>query len=101
MVAGLGLSSASCLQAKPTAASSVNRYALLDKAANRPVLERELFSDPVIIEGCELLQYGHNYMVRVRSKDGSEGYCVFTIRKSPFTMPIIIVADRLRKVWKE
>ncbi len=88
LAAGAGLSVASCT---PTTAKTSNldeRYALLDEAANRPVLKRELFPDPVIIESCELLNLGHNYMVRVRSKDGAEGYCVGHNDRMPHLYPI-------------
>jgi len=51
-------------------------YGELDDALRKPVLKRELFSDPVVIESCDLLNYGQNYMLRVRSTDGAEGLCV-------------------------
>ena len=50
-------------------------YSDLDAALARPVLRRELFPDPVIIESCELLEHAGSYFVRVRSTDGAEGYC--------------------------
>ncbi|MCU0472392.1 MAG: mandelate racemase/muconate lactonizing enzyme family protein [Bacteroidales bacterium] len=49
-------------------------YAKLDEAMNRPVLKRNLFSEPVIIETLELLEYKENYLCRVRSIDGAEGF---------------------------
>lgn len=48
-------------------------YEKLDEAMNRPVLKTKLFSEPVIIETVELLQYKDNYLCRVRSKDGAVG----------------------------
>lgn len=51
-------------------------YSLLDAAMNRPVLKRELFPDPVIIESLDLLFYDGNFLCRVRSKDGAEGISV-------------------------
>lgn len=50
-------------------------YEALDAALARPVLKRELFPDPVIIESCDLLEYEGSYFVRVRSTDGAVGYC--------------------------
>ena len=50
--------------------------AILDEAMNRPVLRRELFPDPVIIESLELLRNRNNFLYRVRSKDGAEGLSV-------------------------
>ena len=49
-------------------------YAKLDEAAKRPVLKTQLFSRPVIIESIDLLKYKRNYLCRVRSKDGAEGF---------------------------
>ena len=49
-------------------------YVKLDEAVKRPVLKTNLFPDPVIIETVELLKYKRNYICRVRSKDGAEGF---------------------------
>jgi L-alanine-DL-glutamate epimerase-like enolase superfamily enzyme len=54
---------------KPTAGQ-------LDRAAAQPVLRRELFKQPVIIESMTLMKMGKEYLVRVRSKDGAEGISV-------------------------
>jgi L-alanine-DL-glutamate epimerase-like enolase superfamily enzyme len=51
-------------------------YAKLDRILNQPVLKRELFADPVIIETLELLRYRNGFLCRVRSKDGAEGISV-------------------------
>lgn len=51
-----------------------NHYAKLDEAMKRPVLKTNLFSEPVIIDSLELLKYKGNYLCRVRSKDGAEGF---------------------------
>ncbi len=71
-------------------------YAVLDEVLKRPVLKRELFSEPVIIESIELLRDRANTICRVRSKDGVEGisvghpfiskqsYPVFVDRIAPF-----------------
>lgn len=48
-------------------------YATLDAARKRPVLKRELFPEPVIIESLDLLRDRSNCMYRVCSKDGAEG----------------------------
>ena len=53
-----------------------SRYARLDKILQQPVLKRELFTTPVIIESVELLRFGKSYLCRVRSKDGAEGISV-------------------------
>lgn len=53
-----------------------SRYAKLDEILKQPVLKKELFTSPVIIESLELLRYKNNYLCRVRSKDGAVGISV-------------------------
>jgi L-alanine-DL-glutamate epimerase-like enolase superfamily enzyme len=53
-----------------------SRYARLDEILQQPVLKKELFTTPVIIESVELLRFGRSYLCRVRSKDGAEGISV-------------------------
>lgn len=71
------------------------RYAKLDEILRQPVLKRELFTSPVIIETLELLRYKDNFLCRVRSRDGAEGisvghsglnalYPIFTHNLHPF-----------------
>jgi L-alanine-DL-glutamate epimerase-like enolase superfamily enzyme len=71
------------------------RYAKLDEILRQPVLKRELFASPVIIESVELLQYRGSYLCRVRSRDGAEGisvahgginalYPIFLLNLKPF-----------------
>ncbi|HEX2855530.1 MAG TPA: mandelate racemase/muconate lactonizing enzyme family protein [Opitutaceae bacterium] len=52
------------------------RYAKLDAVLAAPVLKRQLFSAPVIIETLELLRYQNSFICRVRSTDGAEGLSV-------------------------
>jgi L-alanine-DL-glutamate epimerase-like enolase superfamily enzyme len=52
------------------------RYARLDKILKQPVLKRELFASPVILETLELLRYKDSFLCRVRSRDGAEGLSV-------------------------
>jgi len=49
-------------------------YAKLDKVLQEPVFKKELFPSPVIIETLELLRYQNDFICRVRSTDGAEGY---------------------------
>ena len=51
-------------------------YSKLDEVLKQPVLKRELFSDPVIIDTLELLRDRDNTICRVRSKDGAEGVSI-------------------------
>ncbi len=48
----------------------------LERAAAKPVLARQSFKDPIIIESVEMLRKARQYFVRVRSKDGAEGVSV-------------------------
>jgi L-alanine-DL-glutamate epimerase-like enolase superfamily enzyme len=70
-------------------------YASLDQVLKQPVLKRELFSEPVIIETLDLLRDGSSFLCRVRSSEGAEGvsvghsglrslYPIFTNRLQPF-----------------
>jgi L-alanine-DL-glutamate epimerase-like enolase superfamily enzyme len=49
------------------------KYAKLDYILKQPVLKKELFTSPVIIETVELLRFENSFICRVRSKDGAEG----------------------------
>jgi len=51
-------------------------YSALDVALARPVLRKELFPDPVIIESLELLRDRNSTICRVRSKEGVEGVSI-------------------------
>lgn len=52
------------------------RQARLREILRQPVLKRELFTSPVIIESLQLLQWENSYLCRVRSADGAEGISV-------------------------
>ena len=51
-------------------------YARLDEILKQPVLKKELFSTPVIIESLELLRYRNSFLCRVRAYGGAEGISV-------------------------
>jgi L-alanine-DL-glutamate epimerase-like enolase superfamily enzyme len=63
----------SCHETKKETSKRLPNYSKLDEALKKPVLKRELFSNPVIIESLELLLLKDNCMYRVRSTDGAEG----------------------------
>jgi L-alanine-DL-glutamate epimerase-like enolase superfamily enzyme len=48
----------------------------LDHIAAKPVLKRELFKDPLIIDSIRLLKSGNEHFVHVRTKSGAEGMSV-------------------------
>lgn len=52
------------------------KYTALDEILKKPVLKKELFPDPVIIDTLELLRLNNTFLCRVRSKDGAEGISV-------------------------
>ncbi|MCK5369022.1 MAG: mandelate racemase/muconate lactonizing enzyme family protein [Cyclobacteriaceae bacterium] len=51
-------------------------YSMLDQALKQPVLKKELFSAPVIIESLELHRDRDNCIYHVHSKDGAEGISI-------------------------
>ncbi len=48
----------------------------LREILGQPVLKRELFKSPVILESLELLRWEDSFLCRVRSTDGAEGLSV-------------------------
>lgn len=51
-------------------------YSRLDEILKQPILKKELFPSPVLIESLELLRYQNRFLCRVRSRDGAEGMSV-------------------------
>ncbi len=76
LAAALPLSALGADTRRSGAQSQNARYARLDEILRQPVLKRELFPAPVIIETLELLRYKDSFLCRVRSRDGSEGISV-------------------------
>jgi len=62
--------------AVPLAPALADRYRRLDDALAQPVLKKELFTAPVILEKIELLRSGDSWLCRVRSRDGAVGLSV-------------------------
>jgi len=85
-----------CTPATDPGSSALQSAADLDRALAQPVLNTALFSQPVIIDRLELMEYDGNYICRILSEDGAEGLCVsnnmqirslypiFTNRLQPF-----------------
>ena len=53
-----------------------DKYSLADEILKLPVLKKELFPEPVIIDTMELLRLNNTFLCRVRSKKGAEGISV-------------------------
>jgi len=51
-------------------------YERLDEILKQPILRKEYFPDPVIIDTLELLRYKDMFLCKVRSKEGAEGISV-------------------------
>lgn len=66
-----------------------DRYKKLDGILQAPVLKKQLFKTPVIIQSVELLRLDNGYICRVRSKDGAEGIAVAHTGMSTF-FPIFL-----------
>jgi len=64
--------------------------ARLDRILAEPVLKRELFPDPVIIESLDLLEYQGSFLCRVRSTDGAVGISVANNAQMASLWPIFL-----------
>ena len=98
LAGGLVASSFSCGGPKTRESDSGVRnphYARLDRVLKEPVLKRDFFAAPVVIETLELLRRRNSFLCRVRSTDGAEGisvghgalnslYPIFGTRLRPF-----------------
>ncbi len=74
---GAGGAIAASLQNRRTGNDDLKaRFARLDAILKQPVLRKELFKTPVIIESVDLLHLDGKYLCRVRSSDGAEGISV-------------------------
>jgi L-alanine-DL-glutamate epimerase-like enolase superfamily enzyme len=65
-------------------------YEKIDQAAAAPVLNAELWANPVKIASMELLRNRRNFLVRVRTTDGAEGIGVPNAMHYVHTYPIFV-----------
>jgi L-alanine-DL-glutamate epimerase-like enolase superfamily enzyme len=89
-IGGIAASLPFSSQASPNFNSEDPIFAKLDAAIKQPVLKKELFKDPVILEKIELLRYKDTFLCRVRSKDGAEGMSVGNSLQMRYLYPIFI-----------
>lgn len=66
------------------------RYAILDEIIEKPVLKKEQFLKPVIIESLELLRLKNSFLCRVRSKDGAVGLSVANNEQMKSLYPVFV-----------
>jgi L-alanine-DL-glutamate epimerase-like enolase superfamily enzyme len=66
------------------------KYYHLDEILRKPVLKKDLFRDPVIIEKVELLRLDNTFLCRVRSKNGAEGISVANNDQMKSLWPVFI-----------
>lgn len=66
------------------------KYNHLDEILRKPVLRKDLFSDPVIIEKVELLRLDNTFLCRVRSNKGAEGISVANNDQMKSLWPVFI-----------
>jgi hypothetical protein len=89
--AGAPLILASCNNnSDRTVVGSIPDYSSLDEALSKPVLKKELFPDPVIIDRLELLRYEDNFICRITSTDGAEGLSVANNEQMASLYPIFV-----------
>lgn len=73
------------------------KYEKLDAILKQPILRRELFTSPVIIDTIELLRYNNNFLCRVRSKDGAVG--ISAANNSPMLSVWPVQVNRLQNFF--
>lgn len=74
------------------------KYSSLDEILKKPVLKRELFASPVIIDKLELLRLDDAFLCRVNSKDGAEGISVANNEQMISLYPVFV--KRLQPFFK-
>ena len=62
----------------------------IDEALARPVLKKELFTEPVIIDRLELLRLEDNFICRITSTNGEEGIAVSNNYQMIYLYPIFV-----------
>ncbi len=73
------------------AASNASKNPAADPiVSDGPLLKRELFTSPVIIESLDLFERDGTWFVRARSTDGAEGWAVSHDKKMPLFYPIFL-----------
>ena len=85
------------ISASGTLADIKARYSGIDEVLKNPVLKKDLFPIPVIIESLELLRLNNNFICRVRSKDGAVGFSVANDAQMKSLYPVFV--NRLQQFF--
>ncbi len=56
--------------------NSIGRASTISNVSTEPVFNKTVFKDPIIIESLDLLKIDNNWFIRVRSKEGAEGWAM-------------------------
>src|SRR4051812_47739435 len=83
------LAGAALAAAPRVALAAPSIFRELDRVAALPVLPRDRFTSPVIIDSIRLLKREDDYLVHVRSKDGAEGVAVTNPPRADYLAPIL------------
>jgi len=89
-LAGLASSAAVLPGCLPKAPPSTADPAVLKEARERPVLQRSLFPDPILLENIELLRRDDQFFVQVRSRDGGTGLALTNRRLMNSVYPLFL-----------
>jgi len=69
---------------------TLSSYPELDTLLQLPVLRKDIFSSPVIIERIELLRDRKNFICRVTSNDGAVGFSIGHPFIAPYSYPVFL-----------
>lgn len=98
LAATLPLSSCNSGRSFPDPEVLNDNYAKLDEVLKKSVLKQEHLTTPVIIERLDLLRFENNFICKVRSVDGEEGYSVGNNMQMVSLYPIFV--NRLQQFFK-
>ncbi len=65
-------------------------FTALDEILKKPVIKKELFKTPLIIEKLELLHHDGNFLCSIITKDGAQGISVSNNMQMRYLYPIFI-----------
>lgn len=63
---------------------------LLDQAAQKPILNREWFPEPILIETVKLLHHKGSFICKITARNGAEGFSVSNNLRMDYLYPIFL-----------